>query len=476
MIIRRHHTGAEPPRDALPCGAGPARALARTSSPMRRRAALLSLAALLLGVGASLAAMLPVAAVFTASGAFPGLGNGHIWSLAVSPADANLVLAGTDNGVYRSTDGAATWKQTSLRGVRVWTVGWDARDPHPAFAGLDSRGVMRSEDGGNQWADDSQGLTDLDVRCLAFSLEGVAAGTRSGVDVSGDGHKWRTAGLDGYSVSSLAVAANQPQLTLIAGVDAMPTNSTGYLFRNSGGGLQWETLQQGLPASAVVSALAAGPLPATGQPRPLAVTTTKGSYRSGDGGTTWSPSGGVPDQVNLTTVAFSPADPNLVYTGADAGGSTGGAGGAGGALLRSTDGGGSFAAVADALPDGHRNVEALAIQPLSPPVVLAAVDPPNAAPAVYRGQDSAAPASGGTGSEQPGSALPAVVATPKPKATAKAAPHATPATAQSTGIRHVAEVVVRFPFPLMLELFAIVVIGYLVLRWRQRYLDVEGPP
>jgi hypothetical protein len=412
------------------------------------------------------------AAPFTGSAKFPGLGSGHLWSVAVSPSDANTVLAATDQGVYRSTDGGATFAQTSIKGLRVWSVGFDARAPHAAFAGLAGHGIATSTDGAT-WTPSSTGLTDQDVRCLAFGLEGIAAGTSDGVDVSSDGTHWRGAGLDGYSVASLVVSANQPQMTLVAGVDGMPPNapSNGFLFRNAGGALQWETLQQGLPASAVVSSVAVGPLPSTGQPRPLVATTTKGVYHSGDGGTTWTSSTGVPDQTTLTVSTFSPLDPNLVYAGADAAGSSGGV------LMRSTDSGATFTAVADALPDGSRNVDALAVGQSTPPTVLVGVNPPSGTAAVYRGPDPGAPPPGATAADSAGAALASAPPTPKatPKHTTKPRHAVTPPT-ESTGFRHVVDVALRFPFPLVLELLAILTVVYLVMRWRQRYLDVEGPP
>lgn len=409
---------------------------------------------------------------YAASARFPGLGGGRLWDLAVDPANASVVLAATDDGVYRSGDGGATFYPTALRGQRVWVVGWDVRGSHPAYAGLDGRGVETSTDEGNNWTDVSSGLTDMTVRSLAFGLEGMAAGTRSGVDVSADGRHWHSAGLDGYSVSAVVVSANQPQLTLVAGVDGMPAqaSSSAFLFRNTGGTLQWQTLQQGLPSQTFVSSVAVGPLPSTGQPRPLLATTAKGAYHSIDGGTTWTQSTGVPDQTSLTVAGYSPLDPNLLYAGEDAGGSSGGM------LMRSTDGGASFTQVADALPDGKRNVDALAVGAATPPQVLVGVNPPSGGAVVYRGADANAPAPAGTGQDSAGAGLASPAPTPKPTAHAKVVPRSAPPPAESTGFRHFLDVVVRFPFPLTLELLFVLLIVYLVLRWRQRYLDIEGPP
>jgi hypothetical protein len=441
--------------------------ISRRARPL---SALLAASLVCSAVALGIATAPPARAAFTGTSKLPGLGSGRIWAVAASPADGNTLLAATDDGVYRSGDGGNTWEATALSGTRVWTVGFDARDPHPAFAGLDTKGVRRSDDGGKTWADASEGLGNLDARSFAFGLEGIAVGTRSGVDVSADGKKWRTAGLDGYSVSALAVAANQPALTLVAGVDGAPGGASGFLFRNAGGGVQWQVLQSGLPATAVVSSVVAGALPSTGQPRPLLATTNKGTFHSGDGGNTWTSSNGLPDQVNLTAGAFSPADPNLVYAGADAGGSSGGI------LMRSTDSGATFATVSDALPSGQTNVTALAVVAGSPPTVVAAVNPPSAPSSVFHGPDAAAPAPGSAAQESAGAALPSGVPTAKPTPKARVGPKSPSVSPPSTGFRHVLEVIVRFPFPLILEIAAIALVVYLVRRWRRSYLDVEGPP
>src|SRR5437588_2500540 len=316
-------------------------------------------------------------------GDLPGLRGGRVWGLGMNPGTPASVLAATDNGIYRSGDSGATWQPTALVGRRAWTVGFDARASHPAFAGLDGGGVARSDDGGTTWKEVSAGLPDRHVRALAFGLSGLAAGTNDGVAVSDDGQTWRSAGLGGYAVSALSVSANTPQFTLIAGTDAGPGQPTdGFLFRNAGPGPNWELLAQGLPATSVgtgprtvVSAIASGPLPQSTQSRPLLVTTNKGTFHSGDGGSTWSPSAlpnpdpTRPVQTALTTAAFSPVDPNLVYAGNDAGGSSGGT------LVRSTDSGANFTVADRGLNDQQHAVASLVVAPTTPPLILAGIDP-----------------------------------------------------------------------------------------------------
>ncbi|MDQ6747003.1 MAG: hypothetical protein M3010_02690, partial [Candidatus Dormibacteraeota bacterium] len=302
-----------------------------------------------------------------AASALPGLADGRIWSLAASPSAAGSVVAGTDRGVYVTTDSGSHWAAAGLSDVRVWTVGFDARDPKRVFAGTDGGGVYASIDGGQTWASSSTGLQDRTVRTLASGLDGIAVGTNHGVALSPDGSTWHDGGLDQYSISSLAVAANSPSLVLVAGSDR-GNLSNGYLFRYSGGS-SWQTLQSGLPSSAVVSTVAAGPLSTSVPKRPLLVTTNKGTFRSGDSGSTWTASTGVPENLTLTTAVFSPLDPQLVYAGADQGGSNGGD------LLRSVDGGSTFGVADQGLPAQAREVESLAVAQTRPPTVVAALDP-----------------------------------------------------------------------------------------------------
>lgn len=406
-------------------------------------------------------------AAWSQPGVLPGLATGRVWSVAASPAAAGLLVAGTDRGVFVTTDNGVHWTLTALEGVRVWSVGFDARDPKRLFAGTDGKGIEVTVDAGATWTNASQGLTDLVVRCMAFGLDGIAAGTNHGVMLSPDGLSWHAGGLAQNSISSLAVAANTPNLVLVAASDR-GNLSNGYVFRYAGTGLSWSALQSGLPTASVATSVAAGPLTTSVTKRPLVVTTSKGTFRSGDGGSTWTGSTGVPDTLTLTTAVFSPLDPNLVYAGADAGGS------GGGDLMRSIDGGGSFSVADQGLPDKTREVESIAVAQTTPPTVVAALDPA-AGGMVWVETDATAPAPPTLVPEAPGVPVPATLATAVPSASASAAPSATPTPTQSGALGRFAGNVLHWPVPLVFEVLLVLAAAYLFVRWRQRYY-VEGPP
>jgi hypothetical protein len=407
-------------------------------------------------------------AAWARSAPLPGLGGGRVWSLASSPTTAGMVVAGTDHGVYITPDSGAHWTATTLNSVRVWTVGFDARNPTRIFAGTDGSGVYLSTDAGATWTSTSTGLSDRTVRVMAFGLDGIAAGTNHGVELSPDGTAWHDGGLDQYSISSLAVAANTPSLVLVAATDRGDV-SNGYLFRYGVSGSGWQSLQSGLPSSAVVTSVAAGPLSNSVPKRPLVATTSKGSFHSGDGGSTWTASTGVPENLTLTTAVFSPLDPTLVYAGADQGGSNGGD------LLRSTDGGASFTVADAGLPTQVREVESIAVEQTTPPTVVAAVDPASGGVA-FSEIDASAPVPPPLVAEAPGQPIPATLATPKPTPrAAPATPVAPPTATSGGGAGTFLSSAFHWPVPLVFEVLLLLSLAYLLVRWRQRYY-VEGPP
>jgi hypothetical protein len=444
---------------------------ALTHSPLRRRraarAAVGAALAVALALGSAPGPGASAATGFNRVGLLPKLGGGRIWDVAYNPGQPDHILAATDLGVFASSDSGATW-QLMLPGGRVWTVGFDIRNTQNVLAGTAGRGVFASGDGGSTWAAASSGLQNQDVRAFAFGLDGIGAATDSGVALSPDGRIWHDAGLDGVAISSLAVAANAPQFTLVAGSDN-GSLASGSLYENTGSGGAWQVLQSGLPAAAVVSAIAAGPIDQAVPKRPLVVATSKGVFRSGDGGTTWTGSTGVPEALTVTTVVFSPLDPAVVYAGADAAGSTGGG------LLRSIDGGQTFALAEQGLPTS-KNVEAIGIAPTNPLIVAAALDPPTGAAVIYTEVDSTLPAPPQLIPEASGAPVPTVVATPTPTPRPTVVPNRpAPGPAPPSGLQKFAGAAFHWPFPLVYEIIFVLLAAYVFVRWRQRYF-IEGPP
>ncbi|MCY1634814.1 T9SS type A sorting domain-containing protein [Marinifilum sp. D737] len=84
---------------------------------------------------------------------------GYINRLFVNPIDANIVIAATEMGIFKSVDGGTTWNQVyeSTDGVEDLSAFPEARDT--IFAGENGKGVLRTIDGGDSWKVFSKGLS-----------------------------------------------------------------------------------------------------------------------------------------------------------------------------------------------------------------------------------------------------------------------------------------------------------------------------
>ena len=71
----------------------------------------------------------------------------------VHPEHPDIVLAGTVDGVYRSTDRGASFKRAQFpeSGRQIWSFMVDSRDSNRIYAGASPVGVFLSEDLGQSW-------------------------------------------------------------------------------------------------------------------------------------------------------------------------------------------------------------------------------------------------------------------------------------------------------------------------------------
>ena len=76
----------------------------------------------------------------------------NVRALSVYPDDPHRILAGTDLGIFRSEDNAATWErlESPMESLQIWSVTVDPSDPDVIFAGT-RPDAFRSRDGGRTW-------------------------------------------------------------------------------------------------------------------------------------------------------------------------------------------------------------------------------------------------------------------------------------------------------------------------------------
>ena len=93
----------------------------------------------------------------------PGLRGQSIRAFAQAPSDPMVLFAGTLEGVYRSTDGGASWKLISPAGSKeiheVESLAVDPKDPDIVYAGTWHL-PWKTKDGGKNWENIKQGVID----------------------------------------------------------------------------------------------------------------------------------------------------------------------------------------------------------------------------------------------------------------------------------------------------------------------------
>jgi photosystem II stability/assembly factor-like uncharacterized protein/subtilisin-like proprotein convertase family protein len=98
-----------------------------------------------------------------------GLGSGSVEVIVVDPTTPTTLYAGTGGGVLKSSDGGANWAAVSngLWSRYVTSLTFDPTTPTTLYAGTYSGGVFKTVDGGESWTAINLGLGSDHVTSLA---------------------------------------------------------------------------------------------------------------------------------------------------------------------------------------------------------------------------------------------------------------------------------------------------------------------
>ncbi|HEY0554607.1 MAG TPA: hypothetical protein VGG20_10085 [Thermoanaerobaculia bacterium] len=275
---------------------------------------------------------------------------GTIRALAVSDSDPRTLYAALASyGIYRSTDGGTSWTRVAVSPEEITFVDSLAvhpRSPRTVYAGSFNQGVFKTTDGGAHWSATS---FPPRIRVNAFGIDASPAGkiyvgaaadpdpAGRGIDPGGvlrsadAGATWTRVnqGLGGLDAASAAIDPGNPDVLVAA------TSNLG-LFRTGNQGVRWSRTSAGLPPIQYLGVQISRVL----APEPgvfYAVDPdTSELWRSTDGGLAWNPLPGPPGGIDR--LRGDPLVPGMLYAMTSQG------------LQRSADRGVTWAPLGGALP------------------------------------------------------------------------------------------------------------------------------
>jgi len=280
-------------------------------------------------------------------------------AIAVDPDHPSTVYASSDQGFWKSTDGAATWSLMAPGASFANSIAVDPENTSRVFTSDYSSGLRRSLDGGQTWQAVNNGRPFASIHCLGADPSDDRT-VYAGTDADGlfrstnNGASWSplTGDLSFDSVTSVSVDPFDPSRIYT-------TLLSHGVYRSTDAGASWSNvLPQLFDSSFEVTA-------ATGIAGLAYATTDRGLYASHDGGASWSLL--QPDFWKV--ILPEPRRPGWLY------GLGMGPEGNFDVLLRSTDGGGTWSEIGPFYPgtNSRASVEAISLDPADPNVLFCGV-------------------------------------------------------------------------------------------------------
>jgi hypothetical protein len=129
--------------------------------------------------------------------------------MTYAPSDPAVAYLGTfGSGVYKSGDGGSGWDAAGLSGLVAWSLAVDPANPDLVYAATSTPGSIKvSSTGGGAWADSplpDAGLIAYALVAAPDNSGSLYAGTTNGVYRLAGG-SWTSLGLAGNTITAVAV-------------------------------------------------------------------------------------------------------------------------------------------------------------------------------------------------------------------------------------------------------------------------------
>ena len=291
---------------------------------------------------------------------FDDQSTGSVGALAVAPSNPDIIYVGSGeglrrpdlsvgDGIYKSTDAGRTWQHLGLRdGQQISVILVDPHDPSRVFVAVvghpygpnAERGVFRSLDGGMTWKkilykDDDTGAMDLAFdpsnpqilyadmwasRRPPWTVGNAYDGPNSGLYKSADGGEtWRqlTKGLPTWSdrLGRIGLGVAPSDSTVIYALVDSP--KLGGLYRSKDAGESWERINSDERLWGRGSDFAC--VRVDPKDKNTVYIANISTYRSTDGGVSFTAIKGAPGGDDYHTVWINPENPQIIALAVDQG-------------------------------------------------------------------------------------------------------------------------------------------------------------
>ncbi|HEY1304340.1 MAG TPA: hypothetical protein VGF24_12355 [Vicinamibacterales bacterium] len=310
--------------------------------------------------------------------------GGTVYALAIDPSNHSVIYAGTNGGVFKSTDGGSHWSPVNL-GLPMPGSGYDNGGPYIRSLAIDPQntatvyagvsffgdvlfaeprgvGVYRTDDGGESWHAANAGIENRIPWALAidpvtpttlYTVGQVGPNGDSAIFKSTDGGGSWTLRLALFAVD-LAIDPKAPD-TVYAGT-----------FKTTDGGTTWAQMNVGM-TGATVTGLAINPADSS---IVYAGTRGGGVFKSTSAGSSWTPVNTGLTGSFVRTLEIDRQSPGTLYAGLEDG-----------AIFKTTNEGATWTAINSGLPPpligqsgSGWGIDSLAVDPKTPTIVYAATE------------------------------------------------------------------------------------------------------
>lgn len=282
-----------------------------------------------------------------------GITGAPATTIAVHPNDPESVWMGTKgSGLWRTTDGGATWSQAGLAGDSVWALDIHPLNPNVLYAATRFEKLKKSVDGGVTW-------TKLPAApYLVFPRLALDPVTPSIVYTFDSNQVWKSSdgGTTWVQISSLpvmSVSAIVPHPTAAGTLFAAGTvSSKGALAKSVDGGATWSVTASGLPVGSLAGLAIDRSNPAVMYAGTSWYHWEKGNgvLKSTNGGVSWSAvNSGLTYLWDINDVTVDPHSSATVYAATEVG------------VFKSVNGGASWSLVTSGL--AHLRTQRVVVAP-----------------------------------------------------------------------------------------------------------------